>query len=71
MKNVIMCIFVIITEEFKNKIQDQAKEKQAEYHGNQYDNKSGITPKLVEVHNNHTNNETNSKLTKWLVLEQE
>lgn len=28
----------------------KAKEKQAEYHGNQYDKKSGITPNLVEVY---------------------
>lgn len=42
----------------------QAKEKQAEYHGNQYDKKSGITPNLAEVQNNRTDNETNSKLAK-------
>ena len=45
-------------------LRKKAKEKQAEYHGNQYDKKSGITPNLVEVQNNRTDNETNSKLAK-------
>lgn len=55
---------IAVFEKRREYYERKAKEKQSEYHGNQYDNKSGLTPNLVEVHNNRTENETNSKLAK-------
>lgn len=55
---------IAVVEKKRAYYEKKAKEKQAEYHGNQYDKKSGITPNLVEVQNNRTDNETNSKLAK-------
>lgn len=55
---------IAVAEKKRAYYKKKAKEKQAEYHGNQYDKKSGITPNLVEVQNNRTDNETNSKLAK-------
>lgn len=55
---------IAVVEKKRAYYEKKAKEKQAEYHGNQYDQKSGITPNLVEVQNNRTDNETNSKLAK-------
>lgn len=55
---------IAVVEKKRAYYKKKAKEKQAEYHGNQYDKKSGITPNLVEFQNNRTDNETNSKLAK-------
>lgn len=55
---------IAVVEKKRAYYEKKAKEKQAEYHGNQYDKKSGITSNLVEVQNNRTDNETNSKLAK-------
>lgn len=38
---------IAVAEKKRVYYEKKAKEKQAEYHGNQYDNKSGLTPNLV------------------------
>lgn len=55
---------IAVAEKYRPLYEKEAKERQSEYYGNQYDKKSGITPNLVEVQNNRTDNETNSKLAK-------
>lgn len=55
---------IAVAEKYRPIYEKQAKEKQSEYHGNQYECRSGVTPKMVEVQNNRSENETNAKLAK-------
>lgn len=55
---------IAIAEKSRPLYEKQAKERQAKYHGNQYDGKSGLTPNSVEVqkNKNRSENETIKKL---------
>lgn len=55
---------IAVVEKKRAYYEKKAKEKQAEYHGNQYDKKGAVAQNFVEVQNNRTDNETNSKLAK-------
>jgi hypothetical protein len=57
---------IAVAEKYRSIYERQAKEKQSEYYGNQYDGrKNGLTPNLGEVQiNKKSENETNTKLAK-------
>ena len=46
---------VLANNRIKAQLKREAKERQAEYHGNQYDQKSGLTANLPEVHTKKSN----------------
>lgn len=43
---------IAVAEKYRPIYEKQAKENQAEYHGNQYDQKNGFTVNLPQVHEN-------------------
>ena len=54
---------IAVAEKYRPIYERQAKERQAEYHGNQYDKKSAIPSNLTEAQTTkNRENETNSKL---------
>lgn len=53
---------IAVAEKYRGIYEKQAKERQAEYHGNQHDKKSGLTPNFGEVQTNRSKNETNTRL---------
>ena len=50
-----------VAEKYRPIYEKQAKKRQAEYHGNQYDKKSGLTANLPQVQNNKERNLTTDK----------
>lgn len=46
---------VLANDRIKAQLKREAKERQAEYYGNQYDRKSGVTANLPEVHTKKSN----------------
>lgn len=56
---------IAVAEKYRPIYEKQAKKRQAEYHGNQYDSQSAVPSDLTEVQNNKKReNETNAKLAK-------
>lgn len=52
---------IAVAEKYRPIYEKQAKERQSEYYGNQYDKKSGLTEKLPQVQNNKERNPTTDK----------
>lgn len=52
---------IAVAEKYRPIYEKQARERQSEYHGNQYDKKSGLTEKLPQVQNNKERNPTTDK----------
>ena len=52
---------IAVAEKYRPIYEKQAKEKQSEYHGNQYDTKRGLTVKLPQVQNKKERNPTTDK----------
>ena len=52
---------IAVTEKYRPLYEKEAKERQSEYYGNQYDKKSGLTEKLPQVQNSKERNPTTDK----------
>lgn len=52
---------IAVAEKYRPLYEKQAKKRQSEYYGNQYDKKSGLTEKLPQVQNNKERNPTTDK----------
>ena len=63
---------IAIAEKYRPIFEKQAKERQSEYHGNQYDKKREVPQNFVEVQNRKKqDNETNAKLAKMADVNRE
>lgn len=63
---------IAIAEKYRPIFEKQAKERQSEYHGNQYDKKCAVPQNFVEVQNRKKqDNETNAKLAKMANVNRE
>ncbi len=63
---------IAIAEKYRSIFEKQAKERQSEYHGNQYDKKREVPQNFVEVQNRKKqDNETNAKLAKMADVNRE
>ena len=49
---------IAVAEKYRPVYERQAKDRQSEYHGNQYDKKSGLTENLPQVQNSKERNPT-------------
>ncbi len=61
-RNLIPIQRIAVAEKYRPIYERQAKERQAEYHGNQYDKKSGLTGNLPQVQNSKERNPTTDKI---------
>lgn len=61
-RNLIPIQRIAVAEKYRPIYKRQAKERQAEYHGNQYDKKSGLTGNLPQVQNSKERNPTTDKI---------
>ena len=52
---------IAVAEKYRPLYEKEAKERQSEYYGNQYDKKSGLTEKLPQVQNSKERNPTTDK----------
>lgn len=52
---------IAVAEKYRPLYEKQAKKRQSEYYGNQYDKKSGLTEKLPQVQNSKERNPTTDK----------
>lgn len=63
---------IAIAEKYRSIFERQAKQRQSEYHGNQYDKKREVPQNFVEVQNRKKqDNETNAKLAKMADVNRE
>ena len=57
---------IAVAEKYRPIYEKQAKENQSEYHGNQYDQKNGLTVNLPQVQKNKSKSERNPTTDKKL-----
>ena len=60
---------IAVAEKYRPLYEKEAKERQSEYYGNQYDKKSGLTEKLPQVQNSKERDPTTDKKLADIVWE--